>query len=193
MTGRYSSAIRCLMQLLIILVFFFGGAEAKGIEAGLWGLGWDNNADQIKQTLEGQGFVLLDQGNQGEQSKWQRFGNGQYTGFPCEIKAVWQGERLTEINIESTEAFILGTDFVHRNLVAWFTEQYGQPRKTEGYLLKIYPAVRVDWAEWAVTVKGSPAFTVTLTENSPTARTGDESARSAKITVLFQKIADGSR
>jgi hypothetical protein len=193
MIGQCRNLKHIILQIFVMIALVLGTAEAKGIETGLWGLGWDANPNQAKQALEGQGFVLLDQGNDGAGISWIKFGNGQYTGFPCEVKVIWQAGQLAEISIESTEEFLLGSDLTYRNLSARFSEQYGPPRQSEAYMLKIFPGVWVEWSSWTVALKDVPTYAVKLEQNKPAEKLAGEPTRQEKIIVLFQKITTQSR
>lgn len=191
--GKYVDMKIIILQLLVVLVLFCGGVEAKGIEAGLWGISWDADASQVKQSLEGQGFVLVEQGKDSSGNQWQKFGNGLYSGFQCDVKVVWQEKRLAEINIESTGVFLLGTEATYRKLEARFTDEYGQPKERERHMLKIFPGIWVEFAKWTVTDKGEPSFEVTVVQNSPADGPETETARPAKIYISFKDISGKTR
>jgi len=173
------------IQILLILVVFFGSAEARGIEAGLGGISWESDTNQVQQALAGQGFVFVEQGNTPDGNRWERYGNGLFSGFLCDIKVVWQSKRLAWIDIES-RIFLLGPESTYRKLVTQFAVEYGQPQETDRYMLKMYPGLWIEWAKWTVTGKGEPSFTVTVMQNSP-AEAG--SAGSGEIKISFQKIS----
>lgn len=186
--GKYVDMKIIILQLLVVLVLFCSGAEAKGIEAELWGISWDADASQVKQSLEGQGLVLIEQGKDSNGNQWQKFGNGLYSGFQCDVKVVWQEKCLAEINIESTGVFLLGTESTYRKLEARFTDEYGQPKEKDRYMLKIFPGIWVELAKWVVTDQGRPSFEVTVVQNSPVDGPETETARPAKIYISFKQI-----
>jgi len=177
-----------IVQLLVVVMFLFGSAEAKGIEAGLYGIGWDTNAKQVKQCLEGQGFELLEQGKDLHERRWQRFGNGLFSGIHSDVQVVWQSKQLAEINIESTGVFLLGTEFTYRNLVARFTGEYGQPTERDKYMLKVFPGIWVEITKWTVNVSGGPSFEVTVVQSSPADELVFQSAHPSKISISFKNI-----
>lgn len=176
-----------IVQLLVVVMFLFGSAEAKGIEAVLWEIGWDADAKQVKQCLEGQGFERIEQGKDMNGRQWQKFRNGLFSGFQCDIQVVWQSKQLAEINIESTGAFLLGTEFTYRNLVEQFTSEYGRPTEQDKYMLKIFPGIWVETVKWTVIANGAPSFEVIVVQNSPADKLGFEAADPSKISISFKK------
>ena len=179
-----------LMGGLIILVMLCANAEARGIEAGLWGIGWDSPATEIQTVLENQGFAAAGRGEEGDGLIWQEYSGGQYADFPYRIRMFWQGENLRRISLESAEAFLLGTDFPYRNLTAKFTQQFGPPQGGDAYMLKIFPGIWVEWARWTVTDQGSPPYTVTLSRQKPAYPHQDDPDKPAKISILFERNAN---
>jgi hypothetical protein len=177
-----------LIQLAVVFILFCGGAEAKGIEAGLWGIGWNADSNSVKQNLEQQGFVLLDQWKDENGNLGQKFGNGLYSGFSCDIRVLWKAKDLKEINIESTGVFLLGTDAPFQNLLARFTEEYGQPQEREAHMLKIFPGVWVEGAKWTVSEKGAAAFTVIIVQSRPADRVASDDATKSTIGVSFKRV-----
>lgn len=186
--GKHVKMKFILIQLAVVLILFCGGAEAKGIEAGLWGIGWDADVNSVRQSLEQQGFVLLDEWKDANGNLGQRYGNGLYSGFPCDIRVLWKAKDLKEINIESNGVFLLGTDAPFQSLVARFTEEYGQPQEREGHMLKIFPGVWVEGAKWTISEKGTHAFSVTVVQNRPADRVTADDAAKATISVSFSRL-----
>lgn len=179
-----------IIQLLVVAMLLFGSAEAKAIETGLGEIGWDSNAAEVKQSLEGQGFEFFGQGIDAEGRQWQKFGNGQFSNFHCTIQTVWQSQRLEEINIESTGTFLLGTEYTYRNLVTRLAEQYGPPAEQDKYMLKIFPGIWVETMKWTVSVDGAPSFEIIAVQNNPAHAFGPESRHIGKIGITFKYIGD---
>lgn len=176
------------VQLLVALVLLCGGAEAKPIEAGLWEIGWDADAKAVEQILGKQGFVLLDQVKDADGNTRQRFGNGLYAGFRCEIEAVWQAKHLAEVNISSAGRLLLGSDAAFHKLEVRFTEEYGEPREREAHMLKIFPGVWVEGVKWTVTGNGQPSYDVVVVQKRPApAPQGDPEGAEA-VFVSFKKL-----
>jgi len=180
-----------IVQLLVVVMLLFGSAEAKGIETGLGEIGWGTDAKQVKQCLEGQGFELIEQGKDRNGWHWQRFGNSLFSSFYSNIQVVWQSNKLSEINIESTGVFLLGTEFTYQNLVAQFTSEYGQPAERDKYMLKTFPGIWVETTKWMVSVNDNPSFEVIVVQNSPADKLETKSAHVSRISILFKKIGDG--
>jgi len=179
-----------IVQLLVVVMLLFGSAEAKGIEAGLGGIGWGTDAKQVKQCLEGQGFELIEQGKDTNGRHWQRFGNSLFSSFYSDVQVVWQSNKLSEINIESTGVFLLGTEFTYQNLVTQFTGEYGQPAERDKYMLKIFPGIWVETTKWMVSVNDAPSFEVTVVQNSPADKLETKSAHLSRISILFKNSGD---
>lgn len=176
------------VQLMVALVLFCGSAEAKPIESGLWGIGWDANAKAVEQVMGKQGFMLLDQVKDEDGKTRQRFGYGLYAGFRCEIEVVWQAKHLAEINIASAGRLLLGADAAFQNLVARFNEEYGQPREREAHMLKIFPGVWVEGAKWTVSVNGQPSYDVVVVQNRPAPAPQGDPAGAEGVFVSFIKL-----
>ncbi len=176
------------VQLLVALVLLCGGAEAKPIATGLGEIRWDADAKTVEQILGKQGFVLLDQVKDADGNTRQRFGNGLYTGFRCEIEAVWQEKHLAEIKIASIGRLLLGSDAAFQKLVARFTEEYGEPREREAHMLKIFPGVWVEGAKWTVTGNGQPSCDVVVVQNRPAPAPQGDPAGAEAVFVSFKKL-----
>jgi|GEM_PF-5078058 len=177
-----------IVQMLVIVMFLCGSAEAKGIEAGLGKMAWDMDTKQVKECLKGQGFELIEEGKDPDGRNFQRFGNSQFSSFYSNIHTVWQSKQLAEINIESSGVFLLGAEFTYRNLVAQFTDEYGQPVNQDKYMLKIFPGIWVETTTWLVDDNGIPSFGVTVVQENSAEPIETKSSHLSKISIHFKNI-----
>jgi len=186
--GKYVNMKLILMQLAVMLILLCGGADAKGIEAGLRGINWDSDVKAVRLTLEQQGFTLLDQWKDENGNLGQKFGNGLYSGLRSDITVLWKAKGLKEINISSAGIFLLLPDAHFQSLVARFTDQYGPPQVREAHMLKIFPGVWVEGAQWKVNESGAPAFTATIVQSRPADQVVSGEADKGTISVSFKRM-----
>lgn len=189
MYGKYVITRLIVIQIALTLMLFCGGVEAKGLETALWGIGWEADNKSVKQIMENNRFTLLNEGKYQDGKAWQRYGDGLYSGFQCDIEYVWQAGSLSAVNIESKGLFLLGPDSIFQSLVTQFTDEYGQPSEREAYMLKIFPGIWVEGVKWLVTGNGGSSFEVTVVENKAVLRPKGNLVPSDKILISFKKTS----
>lgn len=186
MNGTVIPMKRVVIPLLLLVALLCGGVEAHGIGDQAWGIGWGSENGQVKSSLESKGFVLAAPGGLSDGLRWQRYSGGFYAGFRCDVNVGWSGERLMELRIESTEPFLLGTEFAYQHVVARMNEAFGQPQLQDSYMLKMFPGLWISWAQWMVQEK-KEKFEILVVETKP-ANVQNDDRETQKISIAFKRL-----